>query len=102
MLSLFQPIACWQCQMRSLLTRLVGGRFQLCNQCNGRLRQVESAWATWAQVAGAVPPRVSEASKPAKPIQPSAPSIAKVAPPAAAANVPKADAKRFEPVRWRD
>jgi hypothetical protein len=103
MLSLFQPIACWQCQMRSLLTRLVGGRLQLCNQCKGQVRLVESGWATWAQVAGAVPPRVSEASKPAKPVQPSAPSIAKVAPPsAAAANVPKADAKRFEPVNWQD
>ena len=59
--SLFQPLACWQCQMRSLLTRLVGGRFQLCNQCKGQVRLVESAWATWAQVAGAMPPKVSDA-----------------------------------------
>ena len=69
MLSLFQPIACWQCQMRSLLTRLVGGRFQLCNQCKDQVRLVEGAWATWAQGAGPVPHGVPKASKPAKPVQ---------------------------------
>ena len=99
MLSLFQPIACWQCQIRSLLTRLVGGRFQLCNQCKDQMRLVEGAWATWAQVASPVPDGVSEASKPAKPVQPSAPSIAKVTPPSAAtANGPKADAKEIRAV----
>ena len=114
MLSLFQPIGCWRCQVRSLLTPLVGGRFQLCNQCKGQVRLVESAWTTWAQAAGGVPRGVPEASKPAKPVQPSAPTIANLAPPSAptiakvappsapTSNVPKADAMRFESVNWRD
>jgi len=90
MRSLFQPIGCWRCQVHSLIARLVGGRFQLCNQCKGQVRLAESGWTAWAQAAGGVPRGVPEVSKPAKAVQPSAPNIATVAPPSAlASNIPK-------------